>query len=96
MNRARPTLVLPELASLSVKLAPVDSRLIQLERGTCHTLWHHLDLDFVSDDSNAGRLSAYTALAASARSTWWWRSWSDAKATKPTGGRKRTSSCSCL
>jgi hypothetical protein len=31
-----------------------------LERGTCHTLWHRLDLDFVSDDSNAGRLSAYT------------------------------------
>jgi hypothetical protein len=23
-------------------------------------LWHRLDLDFVSDDSNAGRLSAYT------------------------------------
>jgi hypothetical protein len=26
----------------------------------CHTLWHRLDLDFVSDDSDTGRLSAYT------------------------------------
>ena len=26
----------------------------------CHTLWHRLDLDFVSDESNTGRLSAYT------------------------------------
>ena len=49
LNRTRPTLVMPELASLSVKSAPVDSRLIQLERGTCHTLWHRLDLDFVFD-----------------------------------------------
>jgi hypothetical protein len=38
LNRARPTLLMPELASLSVKYAPVDSRLIQLERGTCHTV----------------------------------------------------------
>ena len=49
LNRARPTLVMPELSSLSVKYAPVDSRLIQLERGSCHTLWHRLDLDFVFD-----------------------------------------------
>ena len=55
LNRARPTLVLPELASLSVKWAPVDSRLIQLDRGRCHTWWHRLDLDFVSDESNTGR-----------------------------------------
>ena len=60
LNRAQPTLVLPELASLSVKLPPVDSRLIQLGRGTCHTLWHRLDLDFASDESFTGRLSAYT------------------------------------
>jgi len=40
---------MPELSSLSVKYAPVDSRLIQLERGSCHTLWHRLDLDFVFD-----------------------------------------------
>jgi hypothetical protein len=31
-----------------------------LERGTCHTVWHRLGLDFVSDDSTVGRLSAYT------------------------------------
>jgi hypothetical protein len=49
LNRARPTLIMPELARLSVERAPVDSRLIQLERGTCHTLWHRLDLDFVVD-----------------------------------------------
>ena len=41
-------------------MSSVDSRLIQLERGTCHTLWHRLDLDFVSDHSDTGRLSAYT------------------------------------
>jgi hypothetical protein len=26
----------------------------------CHTLWHRLDLDFVSDDWYTGLLSAYT------------------------------------
>ena len=52
LNRRQPTLVLPKLASLSVKCAPIDSRLIQLERGMCHTLWHRLDLDFVFDLSN--------------------------------------------
>jgi len=31
-----------------------------LEHGTCHTLWHRLDIDFVSDHSDTGRLSAYT------------------------------------
>jgi hypothetical protein len=31
-----------------------------LERGTCHTLWHRLDLDFVFDESFTGWLSAYT------------------------------------
>jgi hypothetical protein len=50
LNRAQPALAVPDSASLSVKLPPVDSRLIQLGRGRCHTLWHHLDLDFVSDD----------------------------------------------
>jgi hypothetical protein len=60
LNRRQPTLSWPESAGLSVKWAPVDSRLIQLERCTCHTLWHRLGLDFVSDDSTVGRLSAYT------------------------------------
>jgi hypothetical protein len=31
-----------------------------LERGTCHTLWHRLDLDFVSNELVTGPLSAYT------------------------------------
>jgi hypothetical protein len=31
-----------------------------LKRGTCHPLWHRLDIDFVSDQSDTGRLSAYT------------------------------------
>jgi hypothetical protein len=40
LNRAKPTLTLANLAGLSVKLGPVDSRHIRLEHGTCHTLWH--------------------------------------------------------
>jgi len=35
-----------------------------LERGTCHTLWHRLDLDFVFDYPNTGRVSAYTCVNA--------------------------------
>jgi hypothetical protein len=50
LNQRQPTLVVPDSASLSVKRAPVDSRLTQLEGGTCHTLWHRLDLDFVFDN----------------------------------------------
>jgi hypothetical protein len=26
----------------------------------CHTLWHRLNLDFMSDDSDTGRLAEYT------------------------------------
>ena len=60
MNRAQSALIVPDSVRLSVECVPVESRLLQLERGRCHTLWHRLDLDFVSDESNTGRLSAYT------------------------------------
>ena len=60
MNRAPSTLTVPDSVSLSVECVPVESSLLQLERGLCHTLWHRLDLDFVSDESNTGWLSAYT------------------------------------
>jgi hypothetical protein len=59
LNRAQSTLTVPDSVSLSVECVPVESRLLQLERCRCHTLWHRLDLDLVSDESNTGRLSAY-------------------------------------
>jgi hypothetical protein len=59
LNRAQSTLTVPDSVSLSVECVPVESRLLQLERGRCHTLWHRLDLDFVSDESDTGWLSAY-------------------------------------
>src|SRR5215217_2169348 len=64
VNRALSTLRNPDSAGLSVKVTPVDSRYVQLERGTCHTLWHRLDLDLMSNESNIGRLSAYTCVNA--------------------------------
>jgi hypothetical protein len=39
-----------------VECVPVDSRFVQLDRGTCHTWWHRLDLDLVSDESVTGLL----------------------------------------
>jgi hypothetical protein len=56
LNRARSTLTMPNWAHLSVECVPVDSRLIQSDRGTCHTRWHRLDLDLLSDESSTGLL----------------------------------------
>jgi hypothetical protein len=37
----------------------------------CHALWHRLDLDFVSDESNTGRLSDYTGRCLSVHPERW-------------------------
>jgi hypothetical protein len=67
LNQAQPTPNRPGSAGLSVKRTPVDSRCIQLERGTCHTLWQRINLSFASREPFAGQRSDLVLEAATPR-----------------------------